>query len=169
MERLLREVQSKWQDITNALISRNMSITTMESCTSGLIASLITDIEGASSIFKGADVTYSNGAKIAAGVPEMIIKLYGVYSKETAMAMASTCKHSYGADIGIGVTGTTGNIDPENTENSIPGVVFFAIAMKDETIIKEIKVSAETRFEYKLKIAEKIADELLHQEFIKYY
>ena len=169
MERLLREVQAKWQDITSALISRKMSITTMESCTSGLISSLITDIEGASSIFKGADVTYSNGAKIAAGVPEMIIKLYGVYSKETAMAMASTCKHNYGADIGIGVTGTTGNIDPENTENSIPGVVFFAIAMKDDIIIKEIKVSAETRFEYKLKIADKIADELLHQEFIRYY
>ena len=169
MSGLLRDVQGKWYDIASALISRKMSITAMESCTSGLIASLITNTEGASSIFKGSDVTYSNGAKIAAGVPEMIINLYGVYSKETAMAMASACKHNYGADIGVGVTGTTGNIDPENTEHSIPGVVFFAIAMKDETIIKEIKVSAETRFEYKLKIAEKIADELLHQEFIKYY
>ena len=146
-----------------------MSITAMESCTSGLIASLITDTEGASSIFKGSDVTYSNGAKIAAGVPEMIINLYGVYSKETAMAMASACKHNYQADIGIGVTGTTGNVDLENEGNSIPGVVFFAIAMKNEVIIKEIKVSAKTRFEYKLKIADKIADELLRQEFIRYY
>ena len=168
MSRLLGDVQEKWYDITKALISRKMSITTMESCTSGLIASLITDTEGSSSIFRGSDVTYSNGAKIAAGVPEMIINLYGVYSKETAMAMASACKHNYQADIGIGVTGTTGNVDPENTDNSIPGVVFFAISMKDETIIKEIKVSASTRFEYKLKIAEKIADELLHQEFIRY-
>ena len=169
MSRLLNDVQEKWYDITNALISRKMSITAMESCTSGLIASLITDTEGASSIFKGSDVTYSNGAKIAAGVPEMIINLYGVYSKETAMAMASACKHNYQADIGIGVTGTTGNVDLENEGNSIPGVVFFAIAMKNEVIIKEIKVSAKTRFEYKLKIADKIADELLRQEFIRYY
>ena len=50
MSGLLRDVQGKWYDIASALISRKMSITAMESCTSGLIASLITDTEGASSI-----------------------------------------------------------------------------------------------------------------------
>ena len=57
-------VRRKYQDITLRLIEMKLQITTMESCTSGLIASLITDTEGSSAVLKGAFVTYSNEAKI---------------------------------------------------------------------------------------------------------
>ena len=60
----------------------------MESCTSGLIASLITDTEGASAVMKGAYITYSNEAKVLHGVPKETIDKYGVYSYETAEDMA---------------------------------------------------------------------------------
>lgn len=51
------------------------------------------------------------------GVPAEVIGKYTVYSKETAEAMARACADAYKADIGIGVTGTMGNIDlQEGTE-----------------------------------------------------
>ena len=51
---------SKYNRLTELLIRSNITVTTMESATSGMIASLITDMEGASAIFKGALAAYSN-------------------------------------------------------------------------------------------------------------
>jgi PncC family amidohydrolase len=96
-----QEIRNDYQKLTETLREKNISITTMESCTSGQIASLITDTEGASGIMKGAFVTYSNEAKIMQGVPEEIIDKYSVYSKETACAMADACRKTYNADFGV--------------------------------------------------------------------
>ncbi len=112
--------------IVRHLIRNDCSITTMESCTSGLLACSVTDTEGASAVMKGAFITYSNEAKIAQGVPAGIIEQYGVYSMETAEAMAAACRTAYRADIGVGVTGTTGNTDPNNAD-SVPGEVYYVI------------------------------------------
>ena len=54
------------------------------------------------------------------GVPAEILEKYTVYSKETAEAMAKACVKTYEANIGLGVTGTMGNIDPANPEASVP-------------------------------------------------
>jgi PncC family amidohydrolase len=125
------EVRKKYEKLTKRLIQKKLTITTMESITCGQIASLITDTQGASAVLKGAYVTYSNEAKIKQGVSAETIENYGVYSKETARAMAAACKQSYGADIGIGITGSTGNVDPNN-QDSIPGQVYFAIAFGEK-------------------------------------
>ena len=61
-----QEIRNDYHKLTEELREKNISITTMESCTSGQIASLITDTEGASGIIKGAFVTYSNEAKTSA-------------------------------------------------------------------------------------------------------
>ena len=108
----------------------------MESCTSGFIASLLTDTEGASEVFRGSFVTYSNEAKILCGVPEEVIRVHGVYSKETAIAMATTCRGKFGTDVGIGVTGTFGNVDPANAD-STPGIVYAAISDGRQSIQNE--------------------------------
>ena len=153
-------VHKEFNALTNALIEKNITITTMESCTSGLIASLITDTEGSSAIFRGAYITYSNQAKIQAGVPAEIIEKYGVYSQETAMAMAAACRKAFGADIGIGVTGSMGNLDPANGD-SVPGEVFFAIDFKGNVEKYYIKVPhQENRFAYKLYVAKQVGREL---------
>lgn len=125
------EIRAHYEKLTKLLIKKHMTITTMESATAGQIASLITDTEGSSAVLKGAFVTYSNEAKIQQGVPREIIETYSVYSGETAAAMAQACLKAYGADIGIGVTGTMGNVDPANAEASVPGEVYFAIALRD--------------------------------------
>ena len=150
-----------YQLLTKKLIEKQLTITTMESCTAGLLMSLITDTEGSSAVTKGGFVTYSNEAKILNGVPAETIEKYGVYSKETAKAMAMACRKTYGANIGVGVTGTFGNVDPNN-KDSVPGQVFFAIDMDGDVIAYErILEKQESRNAYKYAIANEIVVELL--------
>lgn len=156
-----QEIRNDYQRLTKKLIERNLLITTMESATSGQIASLITDTEGSSAILKGAFITYSNEAKIRQGVSEEIISTYTVYSRETAMAMAKACRSAYCADIGIGVTGTMGNVDPVNPESSVPGQVYFAISFGDQVFGYDRELPVQpTRLAYKLAVAKEVADEL---------
>lgn len=178
----LDSVHGKYERITRFLINRGATISTMESCTSGQVASFLTDTEGASAILKGAFVTYSNEAKIREGVPAEVIDTYGVYSEETAAAMAEACRAAYGADTGIGVTGSFGNPDPNNAD-SVPGEVYFAFAGKapgessgsgakntdsDErspgSTVKSFHCTIPvqpSRFQYKLFMADLIADRLM--------
>ena len=158
-----QEIRADYRKITEKLIEKGKTITTMESCTSGLIASLITDTEGASAVLKGAFVTYNIG-KIMQGVPEETIEKYSVYSSETAIAMAEACRKTYNADYGIGVTGTMGNVDPANASASVPGRVYFAIAKENKTEVFYRELSPKpSRYEYKLAVAAEIAKELLER------
>lgn len=156
------EIRKDYGKLTKLLIEKHMTITTMESATAGQLASLITDTEGSSAVLKGAFVTYCNEAKIMQGVPKEIIDRYTVYSKETAEAMVKACIKAYQADIGIGVTGTMGNVDPDNPDSSVPGQVYFAIGIEGN--IKSYYVELEpqpTRLAYKLAVAKEIYDALM--------
>lgn len=156
------EIRKDYEKLTKLLIRRQLTITTMESATSGQIASLITDTEGASAVIKGAFITYSNEAKIMQGVPAEMIDRYTVYSKETAAEMAQTCARIYGADIGIGVTGTMGNVDPANPEASVPGQVYYAIFVNGSTESYYVELASQpTRLMYKLAVAKEVYDSLM--------
>ena len=143
--------------VTKFLIDNNLSITFMESCTSGLLASLLTDTEGASAIFKGSLVTYSNEEKIASGVDENIINYFGVYSRECAKAMALTVKNKFSTDISVGITGSTGNVDPNN-KDSVKGEAYYCIVIEDKAFDYQIKldVSNMSRKEIKQCYADKV-------------
>lgn len=157
-----KEIRKEYAKLTKLLIEWNMSITTMESATAGQIASLITDTEGASAIFKGASITYSNETKIMQGVSAEVIHKYTVYSKETAEAMATACANMYGADIGIGVTGTMGNTDPDNADASVPGQVYFAISLKGTVRSYVVEIPQQpSRLMYKLAVAKEVYDVLM--------
>ena len=157
-----KEIREEYRELTKLLIKRNLSITTMESATSGQIASLITDTEGSSAILKGAFITYANEAKIQNGVPAEIIEKHTVYSLETAEAMAAAAQKAYSADIAIGVTGTMGNIDPANADASVPGEVYFAIQVGGEVSSYHIELEPqETRLMYKLAVAKEVYDRLI--------
>ena len=126
------KVYSLYRDITETLIGKGLTVTTMESCTAGQIASLITDTDGSSAVIKGAFVTYSNEAKVRQGVPAKVIERYGVYSEQTAAAMAEACRRAYTADFGLGITGTLGRPDPANPD-SVSGEVYYAVASPEGT------------------------------------
>ena len=157
----LRETEKKYEKITKMLIERQLTVTTMESCTSGLIASFITDTEGSSAVLKGAFVTYSNERKIAAGVPEEVITAYGVYSAETAEAMAKACRAACCSDIGIGITGSFGNADPGNPD-SVPGSAHLCIETEECARVWHLSIPMQKcRFDFKVWAASYAADRLM--------
>lgn len=102
------------KEVVDILISNNNTISTMESCTGGGIANAITNIEGASNVFKFGAVTYSNEYKIKMGVNSNIIDKYSVYSMETANEMSKKISDFTISDYGIGITGKINRIDNNN-------------------------------------------------------
>lgn len=98
------------------------------------------------------------------GVPAEIIDTYSVYSKETAEAMACACAKAYLADIGIGVTGTMGNVDPANPNASVPGQVYFAIKIHNTVSSYYVELEPQpTRLAYKLAVAKEVYDKLIEK------
>ncbi len=110
------------------LIARGLTLATMESCTGGLLASLITDVPGSSAAFRGGLISYATQLKEEWGVPAEVIARHGVISAQTARAMAQAARERLGADVGIGVTGVAG---PETQENQPVGTVHIAVASAD--------------------------------------
>lgn len=150
---LQKAVSSCYTRITKLLIAGKLTVSTMESCTGGMIASLLTDTPGASEVITGGYVTYCNAAKIAAGVPAEVIAEHGVYSAQTACAMAQTVRSRLGTNIGIGITGSFGNPDPKNAD-SVIGSVDFAIAAEEKVLSFHVQLEpCETRLADKLTAA----------------
>jgi nicotinamide-nucleotide amidase len=93
-----------------------------ESCTGGLLASAFTDIPGASKVFSGGVVAYTNATKVQMlDVPEPILQQHGAVSAETAVAMATGAAERLGADYALSVTGFAGpeGGTPENPVGTI--------------------------------------------------
>ena len=111
--------------IADQMHARGMTLATMESCTGGLLASVLTDVPGASNYFQGGLVTYQTQQKIDAGVSADVIEEFGVVSQETAKAMAEAARTRFGATYGIGVTGVAG---PDEQDGVRPGTVHVAVA-----------------------------------------
>ena len=88
---------------------RNQRVSTAESCTGGLLAALLTDVEGASSAFACGFVTYGGEAKIRLlGVPAGLVDRHGAVSREVAVAMAEGGRAAAQAELCLAVTGFTG-------------------------------------------------------------
>ena len=153
-------VRFGYGELVRTLIGKKKTIATMESCTGGQIASLLTDTEGSSEVVKGGFVTYQNQAKVLNGVPEEVIERFGVYSSVTSAFMAEACRAKLGSDIGIGITGSFGNTDPANAD-SVPGEVFFSIANSHGIRCYHCTVPTQSsRLSYKLYMAGVIAAKL---------
>lgn len=154
-------VQCLWDTVVKMLIRKGRTITAMESCTGGLIASLITGIEGSSQVFPGSFVTYSNESKTMQGVPSNTIEKYGVYSDETAVDMAEACYNIYETDIAIGVTGTFENPDPENADSVVGEVHTAVIHPGGVWVERSFDYKRESRLENKLEYAASLAENLI--------
>ena len=98
------------EDVVGELLKKkNLTLTTAESCTGGLIANRITNVSGSSEYFLGGLVVYSNQMKQEKlGVPENLINDVGAVSKEVAEAMASGARLTAKSDIAISATGIAG-------------------------------------------------------------
>ena len=105
----------------------DLTLATAESCTGGLLASLLTDVEGASHAFERGLVVYTDAAKSELlGIPLEDIERHGAVSAEIARAMAEGALKASGADVAIATTGFAGPGAPGDE----PGLVHFACARK---------------------------------------
>ena len=116
--------------IIEKLTNLNKTISTMESCTGGGIANAITNIEGASEVFKFSAVTYSNEYKFKMGVDKNIIDEYSVYSMETANEMSKNISKFTNSNYGVGITGKLNRVDRFNPYG-LDNVVYISIYDKD--------------------------------------
>ena len=120
------------------LKEKNMTFATAESCTGGEIAKRFTDIPGASSVFLGGAVVYTNEAKARLlGLDPEMIECKGAVSKEVACDLAEHVRELTGADIGIGVTGLAG---PDGDGVHEVGTVYVAMAVKNRTYLRSLNL-----------------------------
>ncbi|MEM1222160.1 MAG: CinA family nicotinamide mononucleotide deamidase-related protein [Verrucomicrobiota bacterium] len=97
------------QVVFHELRSMDRTLAVAESCTGGLLCDAFTNIPGASKVFLGGIVCYSNDVKVSqVGVPESIIEQHGAVSPECAVALASGVAEKLGADHGLSLTGYAG-------------------------------------------------------------
>ncbi len=114
-------------EAVDALRRANLRLATAESCTGGLIAKLITDIPGASDVFVGSVVSYSNDVKSSLlGVPEDVLRERGAVSRETALYMADGARRACHADIAVSTTGIAG--PGGGTKEKPVGTVWVAVS-----------------------------------------
>lgn len=144
METYLKKSSQAAQSVVDQLIKNNETITTMESCTGGLLASEITNILRSSQILKTSLVTYSNEYKEKFGVNHDTIEKYTVYSKETAVEMAKNASVFSASSWGIGITGQIGRTDPANPGKE-DNQIYYAIYNKqiNDSFVKKIVLDEE--------------------------
>ena len=122
------------------LKEKNKTIAFAESCTGGEAAKRLTDLPGASMVFKGGVVTYTNEAKATLlGIDPDVINTEGAVSYEVAAEMAENVRSILNADIGMGVTGLAG---PDGDGVHEVGTVFVSLATENETFVRELHLGS---------------------------
>lgn len=126
------------------LKERGATLAAAESCTGGLIAKRVTDVPGASAVFLGGVVSYTNGVKAnVLGVPQTMLDEYGAVSEPVARVMAERVRALTGADYALSVTGIAG---PDSDERGNPvGLVYIGLSSADGTTIKACNFGKRTR------------------------
>lgn len=129
------DVDSLEQVASGLLRERGETLSCAESCTGGLIAKRMTDLPGASQVFMGGVVSYTNFVKAnVLGVPQALLDEHGAVSEPVACAMAEGVRAVTGADYGISVTGVAGP-DSDERGNAV-GTVYIGLAGPDGTLCR---------------------------------
>ncbi|WP_198412480.1 CinA family protein [Nocardioides mangrovicus] len=118
-------------DVHRLLAERGQTLATAESLTGGRLASLLTDVAGASATYVGGVVSYATSVKEQVlAVPVEVIREHGVVSAECARAMAEGVRGLVGADRAVATTGVAG---PTEQEGKPVGTVFVGLAGPEGT------------------------------------
>lgn len=137
-----RAAEALAASVLEMLCDRDLRIVTSESCTGGLIASLLTDVEGRSHAFERGFVVYSEEAKIELlDVDPALIEGAGVVSAVVAAAMAEGALGRSRAEVSVAVTGYAG---PRQGEEEV-GLVHVAVATQGGTRLGELHLGERDR------------------------
>lgn len=121
--------------IYQLLKKHELTLTTAESATGGMIASTLVNVPGISAYFTEGYVTYSDAAKVKMiGVKAETIEKYGVVSRETAAEMANAAMRTAEADIAVSVTGVAG---PDGGTMECPvGLVYIGCCFHGQNTVE---------------------------------
>lgn len=116
--------------VLRRLREKRASLAVAESCTGGLLGYRLTEIAGASALFRGGVVCYSNEAKQEIlGVPARLIETHGAVSEQVAAAMAEGARCRFRSDLAVGITGIAG---PTGGSEAKPvGLTYVGLADKN--------------------------------------
>jgi len=118
------------------LTKKRLKISFAESCTGGLLSSLITSISGSSKIFTMGLITYSNQSKVSIlKVPKNIISKHGAVSYETCLSMVKNLSRISKTNISVSITGIAG--PKGGTKQKPVGLVFIGIKKGNKTLVKK--------------------------------
>ena len=140
--------------LSRRLKKRNWTISTAESCTGGLIASILTDMSGASRWFNQGWIVYSNESKTQQlGVDESYFSEgnVGTVSHEVAIGLARGARYKSKSDVSIGITGIAGPTG--ESENKEVGRVHVAIIAKDYFLVRRMDFGDNDRLDNKKSFA----------------
>lgn len=131
-----KEHETLEEAVVRLLAKHDLTVTTAESCTGGMIAAKIVNVAGASDVFNEGFITYSNKAKRKIlDVSKNTLKKYGAVSEQTAKEMALGGVFAGDADVCVAVTGIAG---PDGGTDEKPvGLVYISCCFKDEVTVKE--------------------------------
>ncbi len=130
-----REDETLEMAVVRLLKKYELTVTTAESCTGGMLAARIVNVPGASEVFRQGLVTYSNKAKRRLlDVNKATLKKYGAVSKETVKEMATGGVFASDADACVAVTGIAG---PDSEEDKPVGLVYIGCCMKDKVEVEK--------------------------------
>lgn len=128
--------------VVRLLIERNISISTAESCTGGMLASKLVNVPGVSKVFANGFITYSNQSKTdILGVSPDTISTFGAVSKETALEMVKGLIKRTAARAGIAITGIAGP-DGGTPEKPV-GTVWIAVMLDGEIEASIFKLNGD--------------------------
>jgi len=152
------------ETIAEALLQNNMTLSTAESCTGGMLSASLTSIPGSSAYYLGSVIAYSNEIKTnLLGVPSGLIQAHGAVSEEVASSMARGVRILTGSTIGIGITGIAGpgGGDPEKPV----GLVYIAIDSGEgtTTISHNFRGNRENIRERSVKAAQHLLERYLRE------
>lgn len=132
IDRMPDDIEAGVKALLKAACARSLTLATAESCTGGLLAALLTDVDGCSHAFERGFIVYSEEAKVGMlGVDRALIDREGAVSRAVALAMANGALAHSAADVVLSVTGFAGPGGP----NDEPGLVHLACTRRGRPAI----------------------------------
>ena len=146
--------------LVKKLIQKKLKISFAESCTGGMLSSIVTSISNSSKVFNLGLVTYSNKAKMdILKVPKRIISKYGAVSNECCLSMVKNLSKISKANISVSITGIAG---PNGGTKLKPvGLVYIGIKKGNKIIVQKILFKNKNRISIQKATTTKVLKTLL--------
>ena len=143
------------EKIVKAAQAKGLTLATVESCTAGLLAARLSQVEGAADALHGGFVYTKRNTTVTVGVPQELITKHTAVSREVVAAMARGGLERSPADLVLAVTGVAGP-DPDEDGNPV-GLAYVAGATRNgHLLVKELRASGD-----KAEICRQIMDGVL--------